>query len=95
VTRISLGTNLAAQSLLRRLSDSTSALGRSFERLSSGLRINRASDDAAGLAIATQLNADSRVYNQGVRNVNDAISLLNVAEGVVSELSTILFQNWH
>jgi flagellin len=62
----------------------------SIERLSSGLRINHASDDAAGLAIGTQMNADVRSLNQAGRNANDAISMLNVAEGAMSQQSGIL-----
>lgn len=58
-------------------------------RLASGQRINRASDDPAGLAVASSLRADSRVYGQGIRNVNDGISLLNVAEGALSALASI------
>ena len=54
-----------------------------MERLSSGLRLNRASDDAAGLAIADSLRADQRVYTQGIRNINDGVSLLNTAEGAL------------
>ncbi len=73
-----------------RLSRTNDALARSFERLASGMRINRASDDAAGLSIASQLNADSRVYTQALRNVNDGISMLNIADGSISELSNVL-----
>jgi flagellin len=53
------------------------------------MRINRASDDAAGLAVASSLNAHSRVYGQGVRNVNDAISALNIADGGLEQLRAI------
>ena len=65
-------------------------MSRSFERLSSGQRINRASDDAAGLAIADSLKATGRVYAQAVRNGNDGISLLNIADSAISELSSIV-----
>ena len=87
---VTINTNQASLSAQRRLQDSTDSLKISYERLSSGLRINQASDDAAGLAIATSLNADSRVYSQGIRNVNDAISLTSIAEGSVGSLEQIL-----
>ncbi|MCB0346700.1 MAG: VCBS repeat-containing protein, partial [Bdellovibrionales bacterium] len=87
---VSLKTNIAAQRTQRLLGQSTRELGLSFERLSSGLRINRASDDAAGLAIASSLQVDRRVFSQGIRNANDAISLLNIADGAVQQLGTIV-----
>ncbi len=87
---VSLGSNISSLKAQRRLNDTSNSLSNSFERLSSGLRINRASDDAAGLAIASSLNAQARVFGQGIRNVNDAISLLNIAEGATQELSAIL-----
>ena len=71
---ISLGINIEALKAQRRLAEATSAQGRTFERLSSGQRINRASDDAAGLAIASKLGADSRVYTLAIRNINDGLS---------------------
>ena len=87
---ITIYSNISSLMAQRRLGQSTADLRRSFERLSSGLRINRASDDAAGLAIADSLNADARIYGQGVRNVNDAISMLNIAEAALSEATNIL-----
>lgn len=86
---ITIGSNIAALGAQRRLAQSSGSLTKSFERLSSGLRINRASDDAAGLAIAASLNADARVYAQGIRNLNDGISMLSIAEGGLRELSAI------
>ncbi len=86
---ISLGTNISSQQAQRRLADTTTALGQVFERLSSGQRINRASDDAAGLAIADSLKSKSRVYAQGVRNLNDGISALNIAQGALQELTNV------
>jgi flagellin-like hook-associated protein FlgL len=86
---ISIGSNLAAMSAERALTSSTLALSQVSQRLSSGLRINHASDDAAGLSIASSLNADARVYAQGIRNINDGVSLLNIAEGAVHELGNI------
>ena len=86
---ISIGTNIASLQVQRRLGEVTSGLNTSFQRLSSGLRINRASDDAAGLAISASLNADARVYAQGARNFNDGISMLSISEGSLQELSSI------
>ena len=86
---ITLARNIAAEDTQRRLTSSSAALRRTYETLSSGLRINRASDDAAGLSISSSLSVDSRVYNQGVRNINDGVSALNVAEGALDQLSTI------
>jgi flagellin len=57
--------------------------------LSSGLRINKASDDAAGLAIAQNLKTDTRVFAQGIRNINDGISILNIAQGALTELTQV------
>lgn len=86
----SINSNIAALIAQRRLNEATNSLQRSYERLSSGLRINHASDDSAGQAIASSLSASSRVFTQGVRNTNDGISLLNVAEGATQQLSDIL-----
>lgn len=76
----------------RNLARTSSELGSTFERLSSGLRINRASDDAAGLAVASSLGINKRVFYQGVRNLNDGLSLLNVAEGSLGQLSNIVIR---
>ena len=89
---IIINSNLAALNAQRRLSQSTASLQESFTRLSSGLRINRASDDASGLAIAAGLKVDARVFNQGVRNFSDAVGMFNVAEGATRELSNILLR---
>jgi flagellin-like hook-associated protein FlgL len=86
---ITINSNLAALNAQRRLGQSTQAVQQSFTRLSSGLRINKASDDAAGLAISESLNVDARVYTQGIRNLNDGISLTNIAEGAMQELTNI------
>lgn len=86
---IVLGSNNLALRVQGRLFQAGGDLRTSFERLSSGLRINKASDDAAGLAIAESLNADSRIYGAAVRNANDAISALSIAEGAYSQLSNI------
>ena len=86
---ITIGTNISSLRAQNQLSKATESLGDSFTRLSSGLRINKASDDAAGLAISESLKTDSRVFNQGIRNLNDGISLLNIAQGALQELSKI------
>ena len=87
---VTLGTGLSALKIQRQFSTVSDQVARTNERLSSGQRINRASDDAASLAIAEALRADSRVFTQAIRNGNDAISLLNIAEGALSSLSTII-----
>lgn len=86
---ITICSNLAALSAERRLAQNTKALAASYTRLSSGLRINRAGDDAAGLSISELLNTDARVFAEGLRNVNDGISLINIAEGALQELTSI------
>jgi len=85
-----VNTNSAALNAQRKLNSTSSALGRSFERLSSGLRINGAKDDAAGLSITTRFSAQIRGLNQAVRNSNDGISLAQTAEGALNETSNIL-----
>jgi flagellin len=87
-----LGTNIAALRIGRQLESTSSSLSKGFERLSSGSRITRASDDAAGLAIASALNAKTRIANQGVRNTNDAVSLLNIGEAAVGALTQIVIR---
>lgn len=86
---ITLGSNIASLKIQQNLGRAGDALSRNFERLSSGLRINRVSDDAAGLAIATSLRADSRVLSQAIRNVSDGISALSISEGALRELANI------
>jgi flagellin len=87
---ININTNSSALSAQRYLANSTSALSRTFERLSSGLRIVRASDDAAGLAIADSLRADSKIASQAIRNANDGVSLVSIADGALSEIGNVL-----
>jgi len=87
---ITLGTNVASLQAQRRLANSSQALGRTFERLSSGQRINKASDDAAGLAIADQLRADQRVATVAIRNANDGISTIAIADSALSEIANVL-----
>jgi len=85
-----INTNASALNAQRQLNSTTNSLGRSFERLSSGLRINGASDDAAGLSITTRFSAQIRGLNQAVRNSNDGISLAQTAEGALNETTNIL-----
>ncbi len=87
---IVVNTNIASVNAQRNLEQSSSSLGKSLERLSSGLRINRAGDDAAGLAIATKLQAQTRGLNQATRNVNNAISLVQTAEGALNTITNIM-----
>ena len=82
--------NLFSVTAQRHLGNNNQRLGQSLERLSSGLRINRASDDAAGLAISAALRGDIRSLGQATRNANDGISLINTAEGALSEQASIL-----
>ena len=87
---VTLGTNIASLQAQRRLSNTSSLLARTFEKLSSGQRINRASDDAAGLAIADALRADQRVASVAIRNANDGISSIAIADSALGEISGVL-----
>ncbi|MBF0422913.1 MAG: flagellin FliC [Magnetococcales bacterium] len=87
---LAINTNMSALNAQRQLTKSTNALGKTFERLSSGLRINRAGDDAAGLSITTRMTAQIRGQNQAIRNTNDAISVTQVAEGALNETTNAL-----
>lgn len=82
--------NIGALNALNQLSQSNKGLSRTLERLSSGLRINSAADDASGLAIADGLRADVAALNQAIRNANDGVSVVQVADGVLGEISTLL-----
>ncbi len=85
-----INTNVASLNSQRALNSSQSALQTSLQRLSSGLRINSAKDDAAGLAISSRMTAQIRGLTQAVRNANDGISLSQVAEGALQESGNIL-----
>lgn len=85
-----VNTNIASLNTQRQLTGANTAINKSLERLSSGLRINRASDDAAGLAIATRLQAQVRGLQQASRNANNAISLVQTAEGALNSVTNIL-----
>lgn len=85
-----VNTNVSSLNAQRQLSNSGTSLNVSFERLSSGFRINRAADDAAGLQISDRLTSQVQGLNQAVRNANDAISLTQTAEGALSEVTNSL-----
>jgi flagellin-like hook-associated protein FlgL len=87
---LTLGSSISFLAIQRQLALANEQLSRSMERLTTGLRINRASDDAAGFAVATTLEADRRVYAQAVKNINEGIAHLNVAETATRELMAIL-----
>ena len=81
--------NLNAMNAHRNMSSATTAQGKSMEKLSSGLRINRAGDDAAGLAISEKMRSQVRGLNQASRNAQDGISMIQTAEGALSETQAI------
>lgn len=87
---LGINTNIPSMNAQRNLDKSQNALQKSIQRLSSGLRINSAKDDAAGLAISNRMTAKIRGLDQAVRNSNDGISLAQTAEGALQESTTIL-----
>ncbi len=87
-----VNSNTASINAQRNLSNTTINLQKSLQRLSSGLRITRAADDAAGLAISEGFRADVRSLGQAQRNANDGISLLQIAEGALNEVSGLLIR---
>jgi len=87
---LTVRTNATSEAALTNLNKTSRALQRSFERLSSGKRISRAADDAAGLGAAEKLHAASTSATVAARNVNDGISIISVAEGAASEVGSIL-----
>ena len=87
---IKFGANILSQTVQRNLGRATLDLSTTSERLASGQRINKASDDAAGLAISASLNVNARIFTQGVRNLNDGLSAVNIAEGAMGELGNII-----
>ena len=87
-----INTNVASLNAQRHLFNSTTNFGKSMEKLSSGLRINRAGDDAAGLAISESLKSEIRALDQAARNAADGISLIQTAEGSLDEVSNILLR---
>jgi flagellin len=89
---ITIASNIASLGAQRQLGKVSESLGNTFERLASGMRINKASDDAAGLAIANSLTADSRIFSQAIRNLNDGISVTSISEGALKQLSDIIIR---
>lgn len=85
-----INTNVMSLTAQRNLTQSQSTLATSMQRLSSGLRVNSAKDDAAGLAIAERMNTQVRGMNVAIRNANDGISLAQTAEGGMQEMSNML-----
>ncbi len=87
---IRINTNIEAINAQRNLSATAVSFGKSVEKLSSGLRINRAADDAAGLVISEKLRGQVRGLNQAVRNAQDGISMIQVGEGALNEVHSML-----
>jgi len=87
---ITLGSNIASLQAQRRLGIASDSLSRTYAKLSSGQRINRASDDAAGLAIADSLKADQRIATVAIRNANDGISTIAIADSALGEIGNVL-----
>jgi len=87
-----INTNIASVTAQRHLTESRAEMEQAMERLSSGKRINSAMDDAAGLTIAHSLDAKVSSLNMAARNANDAVSLINLAEGALEEVTTMLIR---
>ncbi|MBY0416282.1 MAG: flagellin FliC [Bdellovibrionales bacterium] len=87
-----IATNIASQNVQKNLKEVSNAGNTQLEKLSSGKRITKASDDAAGLAIATNLEAQTKGLRQASRNANDGVSLVQTAEGGLNETSNILIR---
>jgi len=87
---LNISTNVGSLNAQRHLESSSNSLNKSLERLASGLRINSAADDAAGLAIADRLRADVRIATQAVRNANDGISAISIGEKALGKGGEIL-----
>ena len=85
-----INTNIASLNAQRNMNSSQSSLATSMQRLSSGLRVNSAKDDAAGMAIAERMNAQVRGMNVAIRNANDGISLAQTAEGALGKTADAL-----
>ena len=87
---ISIGSNITSLQAQRRLDQTGGKLSQAYNKLSSGYRINRGADDSAGLAIAESLKAQSRIAGQAIRNTNDGISTIAIADGALGEVANIL-----
>jgi len=91
-TPLAIMTNMGSIAAQKNLSNSSRSMQKSIERLSSGLRLNSASDDAAGMAVATGLRAQLGGYQQASRNANDAVAIMNTAEGGLNTISDTLIR---
>jgi len=87
---LSINTNIASMAAQRSFMTSNQSLETAFERLSTGKRVNSAADDAAGLSIGTRMESQVSGLNQAIRNANDGISMVQIAEGALDEATTIL-----
>jgi flagellin len=89
---MSIRTNYAALRSINTVSRTQNSLSNTLERISSGLRINRAADDAAGLGVATRMESDNTSLQQAMRNTNDGISMVQTAEGSLEQLTNIMIR---
>jgi flagellin len=87
---LTVRTNIASIRASNRLNSTQNSLTSSLERISSGLRVNRAADDAAGMSVATRMESDNTSLKQAIRNANDGISMIQTAEGGLNEIYNIL-----
>lgn len=87
---INIRTNVPSLIAQRNLGASTNRINTAYERLSSGLRINRARDDAAGLSIAESLKADARIASVAIRNASDGISIISIADQAIGQVANVL-----
>lgn len=87
---LNIRTNLPSITAQKNLAESGARLQTAYERLSSGMRINRAKDDAAGLAIAESLKADSRIATVAIRNANDGVSIVAITDGAIAQITNVL-----
>jgi flagellin len=87
---LSVRTNIASIRAATQLNSTQNSLTSSLERISSGLRVNRAGDDAAGLSVASRMDADNTRLKQAIRNANDGVSMVQTAEGGLNEIYNIL-----
>lgn len=86
------GLNIASLRTQRQIEITTGRLNQAYERLSSGLRVSRSKDDAAGLAVAMRLRSDSRVASVNTRNANDGISIISIADQAVGQINDVLIR---
>lgn len=87
---LNIRTNVPSITAQKNLAQTSDRLNTAYERLSSGLRINKAKDDAAGLAVAETLKADSRIATVAMRNANDGISIIAITDGAISNITGVL-----